>query len=179
MSNPLLSPALRRTLLEAVVLCVFAFAVGVSINFRVVFDAFSGRTVSATRIAQTAPVVEAQPDAAQPELFPFPAMLEELDALVADGALLVDARNADAYRAGHLPGAVSLPLGELDAKLAGFKEQVPLDRIIIAYCSGYGCPDSFDLGVRLLQEGYAEVLVYEGGIPEWHDAGRPLEGAGQ
>jgi len=46
---------------------------------------------------------------------------------------------------------------------------------LMLYCSGFGCPDSFDLGERLLAEGYLDVRVYEGGFPEWRDAGLPVE----
>ena len=52
--------------------------------------------------------------------------------------------------------------------------EVPRPRTIIAYCSGYGCPDSFDLGVQLLAEGYLDVRVFEGGLPEWRDADLPV-----
>ena len=46
---------------------------------------------------------------------------------------------------------------------------------MILYCSGYGCPDSFDLGQILLEEGFRDVRVYEGGMPEWRDQGLPVE----
>jgi 3-mercaptopyruvate sulfurtransferase SseA len=47
--------------------------------------------------------------------------------------------------------------------------------VLVLYCSGYGCPDSFDLGIILLAEGYRDVRVFEGGFPEWADAGLPVE----
>ena len=50
---------------------------------------------------------------------------------------------------------------------------------LVVYCSGYGCPDSFDLAMRLLAAGYRDVLVFEGGFPAWQDAGLPvMTGAG-
>lgn len=171
-------PALRRILLETVVLGVLAVAVGLSLNFKIVFNAFSGKAVS------TAGVVAGndQPQAGtsqEPAALPVPVALDELDDLLADGAVLVDARNSVAFAAGHLPGAVSLPLGDFSQLRAGFTAKIPLTTTLITYCSGFGCPDSFDLGVLLLAAGYQDVLVYEGGVPEWRDAGRSLEGAGQ
>ena len=81
----------------------------------------------------------------------------------------------DDYRAGHLAGAVALPLGEVAARLADFKLKVPTEQVLVIYCNGFGCPDSFELGVALLAAGYPRVRIFEGGFPEWRDAGRPLE----
>jgi rhodanese-related sulfurtransferase len=138
-----------------------------------VMNAFSGKTVVETP-QEKVPVSPAGAPAVVLE-FPDPVELDEIDELLAEGALLVDARNSDDYRAGHLRGAVSLPLGEIDARLAAFQQQVPKEQILILYCNGFGCPDSFDLGVRLLASGYQQVRVFEGGFPQWRDEGRPLE----
>ncbi len=171
-------PALRRILLETVVLAVLAVAVGLSLNFKIVFNAFSGKAVS-TAGNVTGNDNSLAGTAQEPAALPVPVALDELDELLADGAVLVDARNSAAFTAGHLPGAVALPLGDFAQLRAGFAAKIPLTTTLITYCSGFGCPDSFDLGVLLLAAGYQDVLVYEGGVPEWRDAGRPLEGAEQ
>jgi len=176
MSNLLLSPALRRILLEALILCALAVTVGLSLNYRLVMNAFTGKTVVAPKAAQQGNGTQNAPAGSQQQRFPDPVDLDELDELLASGALLVDARNSSAFAEQHLPGAVSLPLGEVDSRLPEFQAAVPKDRLLITYCNGFGCPDSFDLGVRLLEEGYRQVLVFEGGFPQWRDAGRPLEG---
>lgn len=155
----------RRVLLEAIVLVTVAAAAGLSLNFQMVMSAFSGRSVPRATVA---PPVEQ-------ELLPLPVDYAELDELLAAGAVLVDARDPELYRDSHLAGARSLPLGSAQEDLVRFVEQVPLKRTLITYCNGFGCPDSFDLGVLLLKAGYAEVLVYEGGYPEWRDQGRSLE----
>lgn len=49
-----------------------------------------------------------------------------------DKPLLFDARPKMSYDAGHLPGAISLPLTELETRLS----EVPRDRLVIFYCSG-------------------------------------------
>ena len=179
MNNLALSPALRRIFLEALILCILSAAVGLSLNFKLIFNAFSGKTVSAPVSANAVIAETAAENGAAVDAFPMPVELDELDELLAAGALLVDTRNIDDYQQNHLAGAISLPLGLLDDQLADFKKQVSVDQTLVIYCSGYGCPDSFDLGVRLLNEGYTDVLVYEGGFPEWQDAGRPLEGGGE
>ncbi|HKJ04334.1 MAG TPA: rhodanese-like domain-containing protein [Geopsychrobacteraceae bacterium] len=161
---------LRRLLLQAAVICAVAMAVGLSMNYRMVMNAFTGKTVA------PAPIKTAQVEVAQ---FPDPVELQEVQELIASGALLVDARHGDDYLLSHPEGAVSLPLGEIDQRLETFRKEVPADRVLITYCNGFGCPDSFDLGVLLLQAGYQQVRVFEGGFPEWRDAGLPMTGAGQ
>jgi len=172
MSNRLATrhSSLQRLLLETAVICTVAMAIGLSMNYRMVMNAFTGKTVAAPPI-RTEQVVVAE--------FPDPVELEEVQALIADGALLIDARHAEDYREAHLKGSVSLPLGEVEQQLETFRKDVPVERVLIAYCNGFGCPDSFDLGIILLGKGYQQVRVFEGGFPEWRDAGLPLVGEGQ
>lgn len=160
-----MSTELRRILLEAAVILALGVVVGLSFNYRLVLDVFSGR------MAAPAPVVTDD----SVDLYPVPVDLQRLQTLLGQGALLVDARAVELYAEGHLQGARSLPLGELASRLADFRASVPLQTTLILYCSGYGCPDSFDLGVALLKEGYQDVQVFEGGFPEWRDAGLPVE----
>lgn len=160
-----MSTETRRILLEAAVIFILGVVVGLSFNYRLVMNAFSGRT-------PVPPTVESPGPGAR---FPLPAALQEVQQLIGEGAVLVDARAPELYREGRLPGARSLPLGEVESLLDSFREAVPVDAVVIAYCSGFGCPDSFDLGVRLLAEGYRDVRVFEGGFPEWRDAGLPVE----
>ena len=160
-----MSGELRRILLEAAVILALGVVVGLSINYRLVLDVFSGRMTAQVPVVADAAV----------ELYPVPVDLQRLQTLLGQGALLVDARAVELYAEGHLQGARSLPLGELSSRLTEFRATVPLETTLILYCSGYGCPDSFDLGVLLLKEGYQDVQVFEGGLPEWRDAGLPVE----
>lgn len=160
---------MKRIGLEACVLIAFGTLFGLTLNHQLVMDAFSGRLVPPPRQA----VQESMPAA-----MPVPVLLDEVQQLIVSGALLVDARSPELYATGHIEGAVSLPLVEIDAGLPGFLEQVAKGRVLITYCSGFGCPDSFDLGERLLEAGYRDVRVFEGGFPEWRDAGLPVAGGG-
>lgn len=156
--------ALPRILLEAVLLAALGASIGLAVNHRLVSDAFAGR-IAAPAAAATTPVAQA----------PQPVLLAEVRKLASAGAVLVDARDGALYADGHLSGARSLPLGEVDAWLPAFRQQTDAGKILVVYCNGYGCPDSFDLGVRLMQAGYHDVRVFEGGLPEWRDAGLPVE----
>lgn len=159
---------LQRILFEAVLLAALGATIGMAVNHRLVSDAFSGRV--------TAPAVAPVSSTAS---LPQPVLLAEVRELATAGALLIDARERSLYAEGHLPGAVSLPIGEVEALLEGFRGQVDVARTLILYCSGYGCPDSFDLGMHLLREGYRDVRVFEGGFPEWRDAGLPVAKGGE
>jgi rhodanese-related sulfurtransferase len=153
---------LRRNLLEAVIIVCFGVGVGLSLNFSLLMQVFTD--------GQPAPPPPALVDAQQPAI----VTRAQVEAS-ADRALRVDARISELYAAGHLPGALSLPLDEIDQALPAFLRDVPQQRSLIIYCSGYGCPDSYDLGQRLREAGYPDVMIYEGGFPEWRDAGLPVE----
>lgn len=156
---------LTRSLLEALVIFAVGVLVGLSINYRLVMDAFGGKLQAPLPVATVGEPVNR---------YPAPVDLEGLRSELQGGALAVDARIPELFAEGHIPGAVSLPLADLDQDLPAFLDKVPRDRRIITYCNGYGCPDSFDLGVKLLAAGYTDVLVFEGGMPAWQDAGLPV-----
>ncbi len=98
----------------------------------------------------------------------------DLDALrerLGDGATIVlDVRPDDEYRAGHLPGARSIPVGELEARLV----ELPEDATVVAYCRGPYCKMS-DRAVELLRAAGLRARRLGAGPPEWRAAGYALE----
>ncbi len=95
---------------------------------------------------------------------------EELRARLADDAVIVlDVRPTEEYRAGHIPGARSVPVGELEHAL----RELPRDREIVAYCRGPYCVFSDEAVVLLRERGYrARRLTV--GLPDWRAAGLPV-----
>jgi rhodanese-related sulfurtransferase len=85
--------------------------------------------------------------------------------------VLLDVRPEPEYAAGHLPGALSIPLDELEQRLG----ELPPDREVIAYCRGPYCMLSLD-AVRVLRSADRHALRLREGVPEWRAAGLPVEG---
>jgi ArsR family transcriptional regulator len=67
-----------------------------------------------------------------------------------DNAFLLDVRPAREYAEGHLPGAVSIPFPELEARI----QELPKDRLIIAYCRGPICVLAADAAQKLRDLGF-------------------------
>jgi rhodanese-related sulfurtransferase/DNA-binding transcriptional ArsR family regulator len=83
---------------------------------------------------------------------------------------VLDVRPGDEFRAGHIPGARSVPLDELRHTL----RSIPRDQEIVAYCRGPYCVLALE-AVELLQaEGYRAVRL-EDGVADWRAAGLPIE----
>jgi rhodanese-related sulfurtransferase len=83
---------------------------------------------------------------------------------------VVDVRPKEEYAAGHLLGAINVPLAEIEKNLT----KLPRDREIIAYCRGPFCVLSFEAVARLRSEGL-KARRLETGFPEWKVAGLPVE----
>lgn len=92
----------------------------------------------------------------------------------AGDALFVDVRSRETFGAGHIPGAVSLPLGEFDALVEAFARDVPRDKPIVTYCSGRLCQDSHTAAQLLMERGFQNVVVYIDGFPGWMENGYPV-----
>jgi rhodanese-related sulfurtransferase len=89
--------------------------------------------------------------------------------------LFVDARSRENYEDGHIPGAVSLPVGQFDELINAFIDQHSLDQPIVTYCSGRTCEDSHNLAQLLLDFGFNDVKVFIDGLPGWEAEGYPIE----
>lgn len=97
-------------------------------------------------------------------------------ALHATGKVVfVDSRSAADYRLGHIPGAVSLPLGEFEGHIAAFQARYEPSYPVVTYCSGRRCQDSHILAQRLFDAGYESVSVFIDGYPGWTAEGYPIE----
>jgi rhodanese-related sulfurtransferase len=88
------------------------------------------------------------------------------------GALFLDARPADFYPLGHVPGALSLPEDDFDRAFVRLEATLRSRFDIVVYCSGYGCEASHIVARRLREKGVAAAVLQEG-WPAWTEAGFP------
>ena len=101
--------------------------------------------------------------------------LEPVDAaelrrrLKAGEVTVIDVRPALEYEAGHIPGALSLPLEHLDERLP----DVPKSRPVVAYCRGPYCVYAIEAVERLRERGYKARRLADG-VPDWRRAGHPV-----
>lgn len=91
------------------------------------------------------------------------------------GVLFLDARPANAFRRGRIPGAVNFPDMEFADRIAAFRDSVPFDRSLVVYCDGIECRASEALAKDLATAGYRYIHLFFGGWIEWRDAGLEIE----
>ena len=83
---------------------------------------------------------------------------------------VLDVRPPDEFAHGHLPGAVNIPLAELEQRLG----ELDFDREVVAYCRGPYCVLAFEAVAELRKRGLTARRL-EDGFPEWKAAGLPVE----
>lgn len=94
---------------------------------------------------------------------------ELLQRLIEGNILLLDVRPAEEYAAGHLPGALSIPIAELANRLV----ELPREKEIVAYCRGPYCVFA-DEAVSLLRTHGYDAHRLEQGLPDWRVLGLPV-----
>lgn len=126
------------------------------------------QTVAQNRVAEVERLVR-QWLAHRDELEPVPAA-ELLDRVKKGLVTVLDVRPAEEFAAGHLPGAINIPIDELDSRLGKLRRRPE----IVAYCRGPYCLMSFDAVAKLRKRGL-KARRLENGFPEWIAAGLPFE----
>ena len=100
-----------------------------------------------------------------------PVRREELLKLARGGeAVVIDVRPAEEYAAGHIAGAVSVPLDSLPR----FLKKLPKEQEIVAYCRGPYCLLAFEAVAKLRKKGYRARRL-EDGFPEWKAGRLPVD----
>lgn len=93
-------------------------------------------------------------------------------AQLAEGSVAIwDVRPDPELRAGHIPGALSVPMTELGRQV----RRPPVDRLVVAYCRGPYCGVRADKAVRRLGARGVRAARLADGFPEWRLAGLPVE----
>jgi rhodanese-related sulfurtransferase/DNA-binding transcriptional ArsR family regulator len=103
------------------------------------------------------------------ELEPVPAR-EVLERVKRGLVTVLDVRPAEEYAAGHVPGAINVPVDRLEKYLS----KLPKRKEVVAYCRGPYCLMSFEAVEKLRKRGF-KARRLENGYPEWRAAGLPVE----
>ena len=96
---------------------------------------------------------------------------ELMDRLSDGNVVVLDVRPEEEYRAGHIPGALSVPVDALEAAL----QTLPRNQEMVAYCRGPYCVFSDEAVAFLRSRGYRARRLRQG-LPDWRAAGMPVEG---
>ena len=155
---------IKKTTLEIALIILLATLIGIGVNFL--------------------------PGHRLPLFRPFPAdpkgelareSFQEADAdmvrqfVSARTGILLDARPADEFASGHIPGARNLPVARFAGELLHLAPALEHNAMIIVYCRGISCDDSQLLAEKLRLAGFRIILVYRGGIEDWMGKGNGLE----
>ncbi|AFM33911.1 MULTISPECIES: rhodanese-like domain-containing protein [Stutzerimonas stutzeri subgroup] len=96
----------------------------------------------------------------------------DADAAIQAADVLIDVREADEFREGHIAGALNIPRGLLEFKLSGTPELAARDMNIVLYCKTSG---RAALSAAALQDmGYLHVQSIAGGFDAWVGANKPV-----
>lgn len=130
------------------------------------------RSAASSRLAGVDRLAEAYLGDGDPQP---PITRAELDARLRrkDDLLILDVRPPEEYAAGHLPGALSVPIEELPRAL----KRLPKDKEIVAYCRGPYCAYSH-AAVGLLRRRGFRARRLEDGLPEWAAEDRRIDAGG-
>jgi rhodanese-related sulfurtransferase/DNA-binding transcriptional ArsR family regulator len=122
------------------------------------------RAVAEHQLAEVEPAL----DAYRPRRHAFAtiSMAEVQEQLGSNEVVLLDVRPTVEYQAGHIPGALSMPINELEHRLA----ELPAGKLIVAYCRGPYCVYADEVLDLLAAQGWP-VARLEEGVIEWHLAG--------
>jgi rhodanese-related sulfurtransferase len=126
------------------------------------------RALAESRLSEVDGVVDAYLDDRDAlEAVDVSELMERLN----DGSVIVlDVRPEEEYRAGHIPGALSVPVDALEAAL----QTLPRDREIVAYCRGPYCVFSDEAVALLGSRGFRARRLRQG-LPDWRAGGFPVE----
>lgn len=103
-----------------------------------------------------------------------PVDTAEMRALVDTGShLILDARPRGSFAEAHIPGAMSLPIGDFEGTLPEVAPMLMSGMPMVLYCTGPLCDDALRLARRLEEAGFPDAAVYVEGMEGWTEEGAP------
>jgi rhodanese-related sulfurtransferase len=174
---PLSAP--KTLFLEALVLLALSAALAVALNMaRPAPLPWLGNGLPEAPAAPAPPAgTDASGEAAAPAVREVPEIdtAQALALHAAGQARFVDARFAEDFAQGHIPGALNVAPGLFEDEIRTLLGDPDPARPLVLYCSSPTCPMGQELALFLTYMGYEALSVYPGGMAEWTAAGGPAE----
>jgi len=154
---------IKKIIIDVVVIAAISIILGFANNYI---------NPNGVAISKERPVAKAAEDAAIADSTnslqqPIAVDKEQVKRLVREeAAVLLDARLPEEYAAGHLPGAINVPLDMLGDYINIIKS-LPKDSWIISYCDGPPCDKGQMLADELFGNGFFKVGYYDAGMDDW------------
>jgi rhodanese-related sulfurtransferase len=116
--------------------------------------------------------VQPQTEVQDPERAAVPRIsVDDLRQKLAQGEVtLIDVRDADAFMAGHIPGAIHIPLARIEGEIP----YLPRTKAIVTYCTWPAEESSAGAALILEHGGINNVSALKGGFHAWQDGGNPV-----
>jgi len=153
--------ALKRLLLQIALILFLSLIIGLGINFSLIKKYFLGDFrfgfISLEEYSSITFIT-----------------LGEAEGLFSEGeALFIDSRPKEAFRTGHILGAVNIPFEEYKKEEALDLIFLPPEGTIVIYCDGSECNSSLELAKVLHRKGLIDIKIFFGGCVEWVREGLP------
>ena len=160
----------RRDIWKILAIPIVSLILGVSFQFSFVRQSLAGDLIF--RPEQAPELITAAAKETKIEKITLAQAKELFDN---KSAVFIDARTGLWFQVGHIPGAISVPVEDYGKNIKSADLEKYKDTTLVVYCSGKDCTDSHNLAKKLLKDGYSKIDVFEGGWPEWSEAGYPIE----
>ncbi|MEJ5378152.1 MAG: rhodanese-like domain-containing protein [bacterium] len=157
-------PWVRKALMQAALLLILGGALGVV-----------SEQIRGSKIAWVASWSQKEVTAKNLEGLQEISPKEAWEAHRAGKAIFLDARDPWSFASGHLPGAINVPVSEVETYFDEISALEQAGLIPVAYCDGADCPLGAELARALREKGVKDVRVLVNGWSLWRDSGYPVE----
>lgn len=90
-------------------------------------------------------------------------------------AIIIDARNPERYRNGHIEGALNIPQSTFEESFLEMRDFLPRELLYIAYCDASACSESIYVLIQMHEFGFRELALYEQGWLDWVNQDYPID----
>jgi rhodanese-related sulfurtransferase len=164
-----------KTIRDAILIVIFASALGLAVNAARVAGDKGGLALSTPWPDNRKIQVLETPPSYDPAMDSLLSLTDAYNLYLQPGVLFLDAREPEDYRSGHIKGAINFPFEEWDSYWQVIEPRLNKDVEMVAYCGGLDCEASLFLARELRQRGYTKCYTFFGGILKWQEEKLPME----